>query len=216
MPRRAVPARLRSKACTKNFAEASGSGTIRAMWRILAMGHLFVLLWRHSCQCLQSRASGGGGAGFRRRRLVFGSGAARLRSIAARELEAIGSGGRHDVCDRLAGALEDAKMARAVVDDRRQFPAPARPCASSCAFNMSAPAPLRLTIEYSHCMVHLRELPQPLPLKKNTCDENWFPGGDGAYKVEGWANQTRCSHIAIGHGGARVCPRRADSRVVRH
>src|SRR5262249_23893754 len=37
MPRRAVPARFMSNACSKNFAAASGSGTMSAMWRSLAM-----------------------------------------------------------------------------------------------------------------------------------------------------------------------------------
>src|SRR5436305_909622 len=38
MPRRAVPARFMSKACSKNFAEASGSSTMTAMCRSLDMG----------------------------------------------------------------------------------------------------------------------------------------------------------------------------------
>src|SRR5215813_10170368 len=43
MPRRALPARLRSKAASKNFAASSGSGTISAMWRILAMAPILLL-----------------------------------------------------------------------------------------------------------------------------------------------------------------------------
>src|SRR5262249_40030114 len=41
MPRRAVPARVMSNACSKNFAAASGSGTMMAMWRSLAMAAPF-------------------------------------------------------------------------------------------------------------------------------------------------------------------------------
>src|SRR4030088_2250828 len=44
MPRRAVPARFMSKASSKNFAAASGSGTMMAMWRSFAMGLPFVEL----------------------------------------------------------------------------------------------------------------------------------------------------------------------------
>src|SRR5215472_2069033 len=33
MPRRAVPARVMPKACSKNFAAFSGSGTMMAIWR---------------------------------------------------------------------------------------------------------------------------------------------------------------------------------------
>src|SRR5262245_20945680 len=37
MPRRAFPARVMSKASSKNFAAFSGSSTMMAMWRSLAM-----------------------------------------------------------------------------------------------------------------------------------------------------------------------------------
>src|SRR4029079_11256727 len=42
MPRRAVPARFMSNACSKNFADASGSSTMMAMCRsLLAILNLF-------------------------------------------------------------------------------------------------------------------------------------------------------------------------------
>src|SRR5262245_38282399 len=55
MPRRAVPARFMSNACSKNFAAASGSGTMRAMWRSLAMVSPF---WQIRCAALAPVAPG--------------------------------------------------------------------------------------------------------------------------------------------------------------